>query len=203
MSDLALDHIAVCARTLDEGCDWVEARLGVRPRAGGKHARYGTHNALLGMGEGFYFEVIAPDPEAAVSGPRWFGLDHPPAVPCIGNWICRTPRIDALDTPVPAGNVIALERGALQWDITVPPDGSLPLDGAFPTLIAWTAGTHPALTLQDSTLRLQRLHISHPQIHLVQPWLNVHLADPRVVLHAGPVGMRADFAGPKGDVTLG
>ncbi|WP_273691647.1 VOC family protein [Ketogulonicigenium vulgare] len=202
MSSLALDHIAVCARTLDEGCDWVEARLGIRPRPGGKHARYGTHNCLLGMGDGFYFEVIAPDPDADHSGPRWFGLDHPPEVPRIGNWICRCAGLAEVQTPVDAGVVTPLERGALRWNITVPEDGSMPLDGAFPTLIEWTAGQHPSTVLADSGLRLQNLHISHPQVALVRDWLIGHLGDPRVTLTEGPLALTASFIGPHGTVNL-
>ena len=34
---IALDHLVVAARTLDEGAAWVEARLGVPMGPGGKH----------------------------------------------------------------------------------------------------------------------------------------------------------------------
>jgi hypothetical protein len=37
----------------------------------------GTHNRLLKLGEGFYLELIAIDPQAPPPGrPRWFGLDR-------------------------------------------------------------------------------------------------------------------------------
>ena len=40
------DHVVVAARSLDEGADWCERILGVRPVEGGKHATMGTHNRL-------------------------------------------------------------------------------------------------------------------------------------------------------------
>ena len=44
---LALDHLVVAARTLEEGVAWVESRLGIAMGPGGKHAAMGTHNRLL------------------------------------------------------------------------------------------------------------------------------------------------------------
>ena len=45
--DAELDHLVVAAATLEQGCDWLESGLGVRPQPGGKHVAMGTHNALL------------------------------------------------------------------------------------------------------------------------------------------------------------
>ena len=58
---LAFDHIAVSARTLQEGVDWVEQALGVTMAGGGQHPLMATHNRLLGLGD-LYLEVIAIDP---------------------------------------------------------------------------------------------------------------------------------------------
>ena len=72
---MRLDHLAIGAQTLQEGVAWAEAKLGVSFQAGGTHARFATHNRLLGVADGLYLEVIAADPDATCEGPRWFGLD--------------------------------------------------------------------------------------------------------------------------------
>ena len=56
-----------------------------------------------------------------------------------------------------------MSRGELNWLITIPKDGSLPLQGLAPTLIQWPPGTHPADTLQDSGCSLIRLEGFHPR----------------------------------------
>ncbi len=61
---LCPDHIAVACESLEEGRKWVEDRLGVSPRPGGRHPVMGTRNMLLGLEDGLYPEVIAIDPDA-------------------------------------------------------------------------------------------------------------------------------------------
>src|SRR4029079_8217770 len=60
--EIAPDHLVVAAATLTAGCDFIEERLGVRPRPAGKHPAMGTHNALLRAGPRLFLEVIAIDP---------------------------------------------------------------------------------------------------------------------------------------------
>ena len=62
---MRLDHLAIVADRLEPGVAWAEERLRVALRPGGRHARFGTHNRLLGLGPDCYLEVITPDPEAA------------------------------------------------------------------------------------------------------------------------------------------
>ena len=81
MARATLDHIVVAAATLERGEDYVEARLGARPRRGGRHVAMGTHNSLLKLGDRVYLEVIAIDPEGTTPArPGWFGLDAPPTM---------------------------------------------------------------------------------------------------------------------------
>ncbi|MGA1179475.1 MAG: VOC family protein [Marivivens sp.] len=201
-----LDHLAVVCADLAAGSAWVETALGAKLVAGGKHARYGTHNRLLGLGPDLYLEVIAPDPEAAPQGPRWFGLDAVSGAPRLGNWIVACDNLDAAlaSSPNGVGEAVDLERGDLRWRIAVPGDGSLPMGGGWPTLIEWAPETrHPALRLADSGLRLKRLTIRHPQARDIASQLAPLLAYPRIAFEPAPTpSLSAIFLTPKGQERL-
>jgi hypothetical protein len=167
----ALDHLVVAAHTLEQGCDYVEQVLGVRPAPGGKHLKMGTHNCLLSLGEGVYLEVIAIDPTGADLGrPRWFGLDNPRLQaglrrsPRLLHWVARTDDLHAAVAAVPElGRVHRMSRGDLEWDITIPDDGELLEHGLIPTVIAWGDTPHPTTRLPDSSCRLLGLRGLHPR----------------------------------------
>lgn len=202
---MQLDHLAVTCADLAEGVAYVQEALGVALQPGGQHARFGTHNRLLSLGPDEYLEVIAPDPEAPVPPhPRWFGLDHA-SVPRLGNWIVRVPDLAVAKMLYPGiGDMLALERGDLKWRISVPPDGSMPQGGAFPTLIEWQGtAPHPSTRLTDVGVRLTRLEISHPQIDTFALKLAAALPDPRLRFHIGTMALRAWFDTPSGPRTLG
>ena len=193
---LILDHLAVACTDLAEGTAWVESQLGVKMQPGGQHLRYGTHNTLLGLGD-IYLEVIAPDPEVAPSdGRRWFGLDDFQGPPRLANWICQTTHFDPI-----AGPPMALARGDLRWQLTVPEDGTLPFGGAYPTLIKWADGTrHPVQQLDDSGCRLTQLTIHHPTADRIAAMID--LPDPCVRFVNGAPSFHAVFEGAAGVVQL-
>lgn len=194
---MELDHLAIVAADLAAGTAWAEARLGVPFEPGGRHALFSTHNRLLSLGPGLYLEVIAPDPDAPPPGrPRWFGLDHA-GVPVLGNWIVRVDGRAAI--PSDAGEVLSLERGDLAWDIAVPADGSLPMQGGHPTVIAWTRGAHPATRLPDRGARLVELVVAHPDAAALAARLDPLLADPRIrFVTAAQPGLSATIRTPAG-----
>jgi hypothetical protein len=157
------DHLVVAARTLEEGGAWVEAKLGVAPVAGGKHATMGTHNRVLRIGPREFLEVIAIDPEApAPPRPRWFDLDSPEMRarleegPALIHWVERTADLEAAlrDYSEPV-EILSLSRGPYRWRIGVPSDGRRPGGGSLPTLIQWEGGMHPADALPESGCRLE------------------------------------------------
>lgn len=167
MSRSYLDHITVTAPSLEAGSAFVSAALGVSPQLGGEHPRMATHNLLLRLGSAMFLEVISPNPAAAApSRPRWFALDKlgPDSPPCLSAWVVRTPDIRSavIAASEPLGTVEPMSRGLLNWLITIPEDGSLPLDGAAPALIEWQTESHPAARLEDKGLSLARLEIAHP-----------------------------------------
>lgn len=163
-----IDHITVTAPTLEAGAEFVRQTLGVSPQAGGEHPRMATHNLLLRLGDSLFLEVVAPNPNApAPVRPRWFALDtlRPDALPALSTWVARTADIHAAVAAClePLGNIESMSRGALNWLITFPADGALPLNGIAPALIEWQAVVHPAAGLQNLGLSLVKLELFHPE----------------------------------------
>lgn len=183
-----IDHIAITAPTLEAGAELVRLALGVEPQAGGAHARMGTHNLLLRLGDSVYLEVIAPDPTAPPpSRPRWFALDTlaANAAPALATWIARTTDIEASVAACsePLGNIEAMSRGPLNWLITIPDDGALRLHGVAPALIEWQAAAHPAARLQDHGLSLIKLDLFHPEPERIARLLLSLGLDSQVAVH--------------------
>ncbi|MEN8840298.1 MAG: VOC family protein [Octadecabacter sp.] len=198
---MRLDHLAIAAETLEEGVAWAQERLGVTFLAGGKHARFATHNQLLGLADGLYLEVITTDPAANCDGPRWFALDHFKGPPRLANWICEADDIDAF--MVHGMRKVAMERGDLRWDMGVPPDGSLPMAGGFPTVLQWHTDNPPGRSLAQSGCALHRLNVCHPQADKIEVQLAGQLRDARVHFEVSDtVGLSAVFETPNGPVTL-
>lgn len=197
---LTFDHIAVAARTLDEGVEWVETALGVKMAGGGKHALMGTHNRLLGLGD-LYLEVIAIDPDAPKPDrPRWFDLDRFQGPPRLTNWVARSDDImaDIAASPRSVGKPVSLSRGDFFWKMAVPGNGVLPFRGAYPALIQWLTPLHPTQILPDSGVRLKTLTLQHPRPKLLRASLS--LLDPRIQIVFGRTkSITASFHTPHGD----
>ncbi len=211
---LRFDHIAIFARTLTEGAAHVRRALGIEMPKGGAHPRMGTHNLLLSLGNDSFLEVIAIDPDAAApQRPRWFRLDQFDAEPMLGTWILGTddlraefgPEQIAAQTtelaPLPpdCGRITEMTRGALTWLLTIPDDGSLPMGGAFPTLIEWPAGPHPASGMVDLGCRLRALTVEHPQADLIAAQIGDRIDQSRITLRpAARFALHAEIETPDG-----
>lgn len=210
MLTAALDHIVVTAGSRAAGVAHIADLLGVAPQQGGEHAHMGTHNALLRLGAACYLEVIAVNPHAPAPGrPRWFGLDQldPLTSPRLAGWVVRTSDItaSAAGSALPRGPIETMTRDAWRWQITIPRDGSLLLDGAAPSLIEWSTSVHPADALPDVGCSLVMLEIRHAQYDLLAAWLHeigfvgpVTLAPPA----AGQPVLLAHIRTPHGVCTL-
>ena len=166
---LALDHLVVATRSLDEGLAWCEARFGLRPEAGGQHGFMGTHNRVFSIASvafpRAYLEIIAIDPAVpAPERPRWFDLDDAAVQrtlmhgPRLVAWVARCTDIAAAHAALRAGGidcgaVLHAERatpnGLLRWRIGVRADGRRLLGGAAPALIEWGAA-HPTDALGET-----------------------------------------------------
>jgi len=211
---LQLDHLVIAARTLEEGADFIAAKLGVEMTGGGAHPLMRTHNRLLNLWGGAYLEVIAIDPNAEpvqTPRPRLFALDDPArrlrleAGPQLVHWVVRVNRPKQLTRwqaqyPERIPTVVALTRGGNAWDLTVPVDGTFPAwqgagEGLLPSLIQWDTSRHPSETLPETGIALKSLTGFHPRAHLISEqlaWLGVsHLL--QVEVTAGTPVLVAEF----------
>lgn len=207
MAGCRIDHLVITAPTLEAGAAYVKEALGVDPQPGGRHRSMGTHNLLLSLGDSSYLEVIAIDPSLpAPDRPRWFGLDtlSGRSSPALSTWVARTAdiRSSVARSSEPLGIITPMQRGDLNWLITIPPDGLVPLDGVAPALIEWPQGMHPAARLDDRGLRLVQFDIFHPDPKRVQRLLSsIDLQDMISVASSsnGASSLLATITNSKGD----
>ena len=165
-----IDHIVVGADTLEQGVTYLKNQLGVDIPAGGEHPKMGTHNCLMQLGDGVFFEIIAINPKMnPPDRPRWFGLDDPRIrqrlkdQPRLLTWVVNTRNLASLlkDAESNMGKSELLERGDLSWHFGLPADGSLLIDGVIPYAMQWHVEQHPSTRMADLGCRLRSLEIFH------------------------------------------
>jgi hypothetical protein len=164
-----IDHLIFTAATLEQGMDEIEKRLGVRPVPGGRHPDFGTHNALLSLGNSTYLEVMAPDPhlQAPAKGVLFQNVYQRP--PGLTTWVYRFSNLqekifNVKSSELEIGDVLPGNRQkpdgtVLSWQLTDP--YAFPLQGAIPFLIDWGTTLHPATTTPEAGV-FQKLRIEHP-----------------------------------------
>ena len=145
-----LDHLIFAAPVLEDGVRQLERRFGLQAQPGGRHRGLGTHNALLGLDQGAYLEIIAPDPaRPPPATPRPFGLDaldHPR----LAGWAVRCDDIDTRVAHARAqgydpGDPVELQRATtqgalLRWRLTPTPSPAAP---SHSSSTGATPPTHP------------------------------------------------------------
>jgi hypothetical protein len=195
-----LDHLVVAAADLDQGSDYLEEVLWMRPGPGGKHPLMGTHNRLLKLGEESYIELIAVDhlaPKPTRS--RWFNLDSPELQaqlkqrPRLIHWVARVSGIDevARRGTMMVGEILEASRGDLSWKIGVHRDGMPAYNGLFPTLIDWGDSPHPTTQMPEMGLSLLSLAGWHPQPKLLSDWLELFEAGHLIQIQPGEARLEA------------
>lgn len=170
---LKLDHLTLIAPTLAEGVAHVRACLDLDVPFGQRHGYMGTHNHLLQLGDSVYLEIVALDPDADHPGrARWFGLDDQKSVRAawddgrrLRGWVARGDGIDAILAGRQAifGNKVALPLVDPSFDFAIPNDGSLPLDGAMPSIIDRRGKPRSMATMADLGARLRSFVLEHPE----------------------------------------
>ena len=211
MLSSTIDHLVVAAPTLAGGIQYVEQTLGCKMQPGGQHPRMATHNALLKIGADCYLEVISIDPDAEPPRrKRWFELDSllPQTRPRLATWVMRTHDIHEVTnaTQLKLGVIEYMCRGLLEWQITIPPDGRLPLHGIAPALIQWKDEVHPVSQLAESSVSLRQIVGHHPAARHITTLLNAanftgpfSVTEPRDGISSG---LAAEFQTPTGLVVL-
>jgi len=201
MGMLKIDHLVFATESLTEGLYFFEERLQVSFDEGGAHDQFGTHNKLLSLGD-CYFELIAIDPQApSPERAIWYDLKTFSGSPRIITWVCETDRMSHHLTQAPyyAGEILPLSRGALKWDLTVPDDGSLPMNGCAPSLINWKGAASPAKRLPDRGCRLSSLTVYHPDPEKLGHFIYSKLKDPRIIFERSQkASLRVVIETPKG-----
>jgi len=164
-----VDHLVYATPDLGAGIASVEGLLGCTVVAGGRHEGWGTHNALVSLGDATYLEIIAPDPEASIDGPvTLFGIDELDE-PRLVTWATKATDLadlvtnaagDGVDLGSVASGSRSLPDGSvLTWQLTDPfadrAGGILPffIDWAHPAASLPSAGELVALTLRHPDAR--------------------------------------------------
>ncbi|MFZ0217445.1 MAG: VOC family protein [Candidatus Dormiibacterota bacterium] len=202
-----IDHLVYGVPDLEEGVADLAARLGVRAVAGGRHEGRGTHNALLGLGDGTYLEIIAPDPtQGGPSGPRPFGLDASRRARLVA-WALTAPDIDELvgraraagydPGPVEDMSRLRQDKSRLRWRLT---RGGAGGELVVPFLIDWGTSEHPSVTAPAGVV-LKELSIEHPAAGAIRRALSALEAS--VAVREGPAAaLVARLRTPQGTVEL-
>ena len=175
-----IDHLLYGVPSLESGMDEIETLVGVRPVYGGKHKKWGTHNAVISLGPDVYLEIIAADPDA--ERPQegvLFDLDSLESSKLI-TWVQRTDDVYGTSEAaskvgiqlgaVSEGQRITKDGSVLSWTLSDP--AALPYDGAIPFLIDWGKTPHPA-TSAPPGCALTQLHIHHSDSQRVKDGLNI------------------------------
>jgi len=203
-----VDHLVYATPDLAAGIAVVERLLGVKAIPGGQHPGGGTRNALIGLGDNTYLEIIGPDPDQPKPGrPRRFDIDEIKA-PRLVTWAAKGTDLEAIVEKakrhgVDLGQVQAGSRRRpdgvlLAWHLTVSP--ALNESGIVPFFIDWGKTPHPATSLPTGCF-LVALRAEHPDAKRVQTVVSALGLNLRVDSGAAPATI-ATIRTPNGDVEL-
>ena len=200
--------VFITRNDLDAGIRYIHDLTGIRAIEGGSHPGMGTRNALLGIGDRAYLEIIAPDPaQKEYRSPRVFRVDDV-SQPTLVTWAVAGPpiaEIAALTLPdggSPGAALSGLRRRTdgvqLRWTLTDP--YVVLSDGLVPFFIDWHDSPHPADSAPGGA-RLESLSAEHPDPSGVEAELGVLQVD--LPVHRGPAPcLIAVLDTPKGTIEL-
>jgi hypothetical protein len=169
---LKLDHLTVIAPTLAEGVSHVRECLGLDVPFGSRHDYMGTDNHRLQLGNSVYLEIVALDPAGVDPGrARWFGVDNQDQVRTdwedgrrLRGWVANTRSMESIVSSHAQifGDVVPLPAANPTFTFSIPKDGSLPINGAAPSLIDHHGDSSYVATIPDLGARLSSFTLEHP-----------------------------------------
>lgn len=206
---LKLDHLTIITPTLIEGVLHVQNCLDLDVPFGTRHDYMGTHNHRLQLGNTVYLEIVALDPYGTQPGrARWFGLDNQESVKSdwdkgqrLRGWVAST---DAITSVVSAhhaifGDKVPLPTANPTFDFAIPGDGSLPLDGAAPSLIDHRGDPTSMASIPDLGARLLSLTLEHPNSDAIETlYRELSIDRPPVIVQGPEIRYRAQIETPTG-----
>ena len=203
-----IDHLVYATPNLATGLEQIERLLGVRAVPSGQHPGAGTRNALIGLGDETYLEIIGPDPDQPKPArARRFGIDELKA-PRLVTWAVKGADLEAIVEnakrhgvdlgQIQSGSRRRPDGVLLSWRLSVSP--ALTADGIVPFFIDWGKTPHPAATLPKGCV-LVALRSEHPDANRIQAELSALGLNLRVDTGSAPA-LIATIRTPKGDVEL-
>ncbi|CAE7592991.1 Cacna1h [Symbiodinium natans] len=222
--ELCTDHLVWCVESVEAGMDAFEALTGVRPCIGGQHLGFGTHNALVSLGEGVYCELLAQDPSQPVG--TWLGIDCPKKPRLTTFCVQRSDGKGELGETVEAATKAGYDVGSVQdfsrqntegktlrWRLASDHHragfASLPMAGLVPFAVDWSPNRaegmrHPS-EVAPGGCRLVELRASHPDPPALQKALDALNVRGVIVQTSEPGSeprLEALLDTPKGRITL-
>lgn len=203
-----IDHLVYKVSDLHYGIQTIESLMGVVPVIAGRHQGQGTWNALMSLGDGIYFEVIAPDPEQKnVPSPSWQSAIQDMPNNRLLRFCAKTNDAYSLikharQHQIELGEVMSGSRQkndgtTLSWTLT---DFKVNTLNFIPFFIDWGQSEHPSGSLPGGC-SVKSLEVIHPEPESYRRILNV-LGLPIEVLAGNELRLIARFDTPKGEVVL-
>ena len=200
---LYLDHIMYAVPDLEDSMAEIASITGIVPSNGGVHPGNGTRNALLGLSDSSYLEIIGPDKKQNLentlgellvskntSGIRAWAVavsDLALVADVAQDLGFRVRERKEMSRKTPEGSL-------LEWELLFLDGGPL-----LPFFIDWKGSEHPARKA-PSGCGLSELLISAEEPKVYQELLNkLHL---EVVVSEGEPAISAIIRSPKGDWSL-
>ncbi|MEQ8857902.1 MAG: VOC family protein [Pseudomonadales bacterium] len=202
-----VDHLMWGAADLAEGVAEIGRLFDAEPVPGGAHPGRGTRNALLGLADGRYLEIIAPDPDQPQGGDFAAALADL-AQPALITWALRSDDLPGIARQLAAAGVdtrgpVATRRTTpdgteLAWELLFPRGHEF--GALMPFFIDWGDCVHPADGLRAAGT-LEAITVESPHAAVLRRLLgNVDV--PLVVREADEPALHATIVTAHGDVVL-